>query len=76
QIAPVGVSGLFQGSVAAIVVHLEDLVAEAPRLLLHHLLIASAFVLAGVAASMLLSRLVRRSLYRLADAARRIGDPD
>ncbi|WP_436278899.1 adenylate/guanylate cyclase domain-containing protein [Rhizobium leguminosarum] len=76
QIAPVGVSGLFKGSVAAIVVPLEDLVAEANRLLLHNLLIASAFVLAGVAASVLLSRMVSRSLYRLADEARRIGDLD
>jgi adenylate cyclase len=51
-------------------------VAEANRLLLHNLLIASAFVLAGVAASVLLSRMVSRSLYRLADEARRIGDLD
>ena len=76
QLAPVSVSGLFQGSVAAIVVPLEDLVAEANRLLLHNLLIASAFVIAGVAASVLLSRMVSRSLYRLADEARRIGDLD
>ncbi|MBY5702847.1 adenylate/guanylate cyclase domain-containing protein [Rhizobium leguminosarum] len=76
QIAPVGVSGLFKGSVAAIVVPLEDLVAEAHRLLLHNLLIASVFVIAGVAASVMLSRMVSRSLYRLADEARRIGDLD
>ncbi|RWX39000.1 adenylate/guanylate cyclase domain-containing protein [Rhizobium leguminosarum] len=76
QIAPVGVSGLFKGSVAAIVVPLEDLVAEANRLLLHNLLIAAAFVIAGVAASVMLSRMVSRSLYRLADEARRIGDLD
>lgn len=76
QIAPVGVSGLFKGSAVAIVVPMEDLVAEAHRLLLHNLLIASAFVVAGVAASVLLSRMVSRSLYRLADEARRIGDLD
>nr|WP_210273882.1 adenylate/guanylate cyclase domain-containing protein [Rhizobium sp. WYCCWR 11146] len=76
QIAPVGVSGLFKGSVAAIVVPLEDLVAEANRLLMHNLLIAAAFVIAGVAASVMLSRMVSRSLYRLADEARRIGDLD
>ncbi|MGO7587892.1 adenylate/guanylate cyclase domain-containing protein [Rhizobium leguminosarum] len=76
QIAPVAVSGLFKGSVAAIIVPLEDLVAEANRLLMHNLLIASAFVIAGVAASVMLSRMVSRSLYRLADEARRIGDLD
>ncbi|KAF5884325.1 adenylate/guanylate cyclase domain-containing protein [Rhizobium sp. PEPV16] len=76
QIAPVGVSGLFKGSVAAIVVPLEDLVAEANRLLVHNLLVAGAFLIAGVAASVMLSRMVSRSLYRLADEARRIGDLD
>ncbi len=76
QVAPVGVSGLFGDSVAAIVVPLEDLVAEADRLLLHNLLIAAAFLAAGLAASVLLSRRVSRSLYRLADEARRIGDLD
>lgn len=76
QIAPISVSGLFSGSEAAIVVPLEDLVAEAHRLLMRNLFIAAAFVLAGVAASVLLSRMVSTSLYRLADEARRIGDLD
>jgi adenylate cyclase len=76
QIAPVGVSGHFKGSAVAIVVPMEDLVAEAHRLLLHNLLIAAAFVIAGVTASVMLSRMVSRSLYRLADEARRIGDLD
>ncbi|MBY3036331.1 adenylate/guanylate cyclase domain-containing protein [Rhizobium laguerreae] len=74
QIAPVSLSGLFTGSAVAIVVPMEELVAKAHRLLLHNLLIASAFVIAGVAASVMLSRMVSRSLYRLADEARRIGD--
>ncbi|OHV23829.1 adenylate/guanylate cyclase domain-containing protein [Rhizobium sp. RMa-01] len=74
QIAPVSVSGLFTGSVAAIIVPLADLVAEANRLLRRNLFIAAAFLLAGVAASVMLSRMVSRSLYRLADEARRIGD--
>ncbi|PZM13927.1 adenylate/guanylate cyclase domain-containing protein [Rhizobium tubonense] len=76
QIAPISVSGLFKESTAAIVVPMEDLVAEANRLLVHNLLIAAAFVIAGVAASVILSRMVSRSLYRLADEARRIGDLD
>lgn len=76
QIAPVSVSGLFEGSAAAIIVPMEDLVAEANRLLLHNLLIAGALLAAGVAASVLLSRMVSRSLNRLADEARRIGDLD
>ncbi|ANM09594.1 MULTISPECIES: adenylate/guanylate cyclase domain-containing protein [unclassified Rhizobium] len=74
QIAPVSVSGLFEGSVAAIVVPLADLVVEANRLLRRNLFMAGAFLLAGVAASVMLSRMVSRSLYRLADEARRIGD--
>ncbi|MFD1728408.1 adenylate/guanylate cyclase domain-containing protein [Rhizobium viscosum] len=76
QIAPVSVSGLFKGSTAAIIVPMEDLVAEANRLLRHNLLIAAALVLSGVTASVLLSRMVSRSLNRLADEARRIGDLD
>ena len=76
QIAPVSVDGLFKGSAAAIIVPLEDLVAEANRLLLRNLLIAAAFLLAGAVASLALSRMVSRSLNRLADEARRIGDLD
>lgn len=76
QIAPVSVDGLFKESAAAIIVPMEDLVAEANRLLLHNLLIASAFLIAGVAASVALSRMVSRSLNRLAGEARRIGDLD
>lgn len=76
QIAPVSVSGLFKGDVVAIVVPLEDLVAQANRLLIHNLLIAAGFLIAGVAASVILSRIVSRSLNRLADEARRIGDLD
>lgn len=76
QIAPVEVSGLFKGDVAAIIVPLDDLVSQADRLLLHNLLIAGAFLIAGVAASIALSRMVSRSLNRLADEARLIGDLD
>ncbi|MGG7579702.1 adenylate/guanylate cyclase domain-containing protein [Rhizobium sp. Nf11,1] len=74
QIAPVSVSGLFRGSTAAIVVPLDDLVAEANRLLVRNLLIAGILLIAGVAASVVLSRMVSRSLYSLADEARMIGD--
>ena len=76
QIAPVSVSGLFKDSTAVIVVPLADLVEEAHRLLVRNLLIAGALLIAGVGASVLLSRMVSRSLYRLADEARRIGDLD
>jgi adenylate cyclase len=76
QLAPVTVSGLFAGSTAAIIVPMQDLVAQADRLLIHNLLIAAGFVLAGVAAAVLLSRIVSRSLNRLAEEARRIGDLD
>ncbi|MDE1996737.1 MAG: adenylate/guanylate cyclase domain-containing protein, partial [Rhizobiaceae bacterium] len=76
QIAPVSVSGLFKGSEAVILVPLEDLLAQANRLLIRNLLVAAAFVIAGVAASVVLSRMISRSLYQLADEARRIGDLD
>ncbi|MCA1371693.1 adenylate/guanylate cyclase domain-containing protein [Bradyrhizobium sp. BRP14] len=76
QITPVSVSGLFKGSLVAIIVPLKDLVAEANRLLARNLLIAAACVIAGVAASVMLSRMISRSIYQLADEARRIGDLD
>jgi adenylate cyclase len=76
QIAPVSVSGLFKGSEAAIIVPLEDLVAQANRLLVRNLFIAAAFVIVGVAASVMLSRMISGSLYQLADEAHRIGDLD
>jgi adenylate cyclase len=76
QISPVDVSGLFKGNVAAVVVPLEDLVGQANRLLLHNLLVAAAFLIAGVAAAVMLSRMVSRSLNRLAEEARGIGDLD
>jgi adenylate cyclase len=76
QIVPVSVSSLFKGNEAAIVVPLEDLVAQANQLLVRNLLIAAAFVIAGVTGSVMLSRIVSRSLHQLADEARRIGDLD
>nr|WP_246723565.1 adenylate/guanylate cyclase domain-containing protein [Rhizobium sp. ARZ01] len=76
QIAPVTFSDLFKGSSVAVVVPLDDLVSQANRQLLRNLAMAAAFVLAGIGASVLLSRLISRSLYRLADEARRIGDLD
>lgn len=76
QIAPVTFSNLFKDSSVAVVVPLDDLVSEANRQLLRNLMMAAAFVIAGIGASVLLSRLISRSLYRLADEARRIGDLD
>lgn len=74
EMAPVSVSGLFKGSSVAIVVPLQDLVAQANRLLIRNLLIAASLLVAGVVGSVLLSRVISRTLYRLADEARRIGD--
>ena len=76
QVAPISVAGLFAGSEAAIVVPLADLVAQANRLLLRNLLVAGGFVIAGVVAAVLLSRMVSRSLNQLAQEARKIGDLD
>ncbi|WP_409527938.1 adenylate/guanylate cyclase domain-containing protein [Rhizobium sp.] len=76
QVAPISVSGLFAGSEAAIVVPLADLVEQANRSLMHNLIIAAGFVIAGVVASVLLSRMVSRSLNQLAEEAREIGNLD
>ncbi|KQV82060.1 adenylate/guanylate cyclase domain-containing protein [Rhizobium sp. Root1220] len=76
QIAPVTFSGLFKGSSVAVIVPLEDLVRQANRQLVRNLLIAATFVIGGIGASILLSRLIGRSLFQLADEARRIGDLD
>lgn len=74
QIAPVSLAGLFKGSSVAIVVPLQDLVAQANRLLARNLMIAAGLLVAGAAGSVMLSRVISRTLYRLADEARRIGD--
>ncbi|KRD53241.1 MULTISPECIES: adenylate/guanylate cyclase domain-containing protein [Sinorhizobium/Ensifer group] len=74
QVAPVSVDGLFKGSSVAIVVPLDDLVAQANRLLVRNLLIAAGLLVAGVFGSLMLSRVISQKLYRLADEARRIGD--
>lgn len=74
QVAPVSVDGLFRGSSVAIVVPLDDLVAQANRLLVRNLLIAAGLLVAGVFGSLMLSRVISQKLYRLADEARRIGD--
>jgi adenylate cyclase len=76
EIAPIAFAELFQGSRLAIVVPLEDLLQQTNRLLIRNLLIASALVAAGVVASILLSRMISRSLYQLASEARKIGDLD
>lgn len=76
QIAPVTFSNLFKGSLAAVVVPLDELVAQANRQLMRNLLMAAVFVIAGVAASILLSRLISRSLHEIAGEARKIGDLD
>ncbi len=74
QIAPVSPAGLFKGSSVAIVVPLQDLVAQANRLLVRNLMIAAGLLVAGVVGSLMLSRVISRKLYHLADEARRIGD--
>lgn len=76
QIAPVSISGLFRGSSAAIIVPMEDLVRDANRQLARNFAVASVFVIAGIGASILLSRMISRKLYQLADEARRLGDLD
>ncbi|QRM55276.1 adenylate/guanylate cyclase domain-containing protein [Sinorhizobium sp. BG8] len=76
QISPVTFSNLFKGSSVAVVVPLDDLLEQANRQLVRNLLMAAGFVVVGIGASILLSRLISASLYQLADEARKIGDLD
>ncbi len=75
-IASVTFSDLFKGSSVAVVVPLDDLLRDANRQLVRNLFIAVAFVTIGISVSVILSRLISRSLYQLADEARKIGDLD
>ncbi len=74
QFSPVEFSGLLKGNTVVIAAPLDDLVGPTDRLLFDNLLTAAAFVAAGIAAAIVLARLISNSLFLLADEARSIGD--
>lgn len=70
-----GVAGL-AGTTVVIAAPLSDFTAEAAALLKKALAISVALIAAGIFASLLIARLVSRSLTRLAGDAARIGELD
>ncbi|EPE95176.1 adenylate/guanylate cyclase domain-containing protein [Rhizobium grahamii] len=74
QISPVEFSGLLKGNAVVIAAPLADLVGPTDRLLFKNLMIAAAFVAVGIAAAIVMARLISKSLFALADEARSIGD--
>ncbi|TCL64609.1 adenylate/guanylate cyclase domain-containing protein [Rhizobium sp. BK251] len=66
--------GLLSGYNVVIAAPLDDLVAPVEEMLKRNLAIAAAFLAAGVLASIIISRLISRSLYALADEARHMGN--
>ena len=68
------ISGLVGGYTVVISAPLDELVASVERTLKRNLAIAAAFLAAGVLAALIISRLISRSLYALADEARHIGE--
>jgi adenylate cyclase len=73
QIFREGVAGLRGGYSVVIAAPLEELVAPVERRLKRNLAIAAAFLAAGVLTAIVISRMVSRSLYVLADEATHIG---
>ncbi|MEZ2127052.1 MULTISPECIES: adenylate/guanylate cyclase domain-containing protein [unclassified Sinorhizobium] len=67
------VAGLLGGYTVVIAAPLDELVAPVARTLQRNLAIAAAFLAAGVLAAIIISRLISRSLYALADEARHMG---
>lgn len=70
-----GVAGL-AGTTVVIAAPLSDFTAESAALLTKALAISAALIVAGILASLLIARLVSRSLTRLAGDAARIGELD
>ncbi|KQV38066.1 MULTISPECIES: adenylate/guanylate cyclase domain-containing protein [unclassified Rhizobium] len=74
QIASVSFSGLMRGNTIVITAPLDDFIGPTEALLQKTLLIALAFLTAGILAALLIARLISRALFSLAANARRMGD--
>ncbi|WP_082530189.1 adenylate/guanylate cyclase domain-containing protein [Rhizobium sp. Root1203] len=73
QISPVEFSGLLKGNVVVLAAPLDDFVGPSDRLLNKTLWIAGILVLVGIAAALVVARLVSNALFSLANEARQIG---
>jgi adenylate cyclase len=73
QVFREGVASLRGGYTVVVGAPLVDLVGPVERRLKHNLAIAATFLIAGILTALMISRLVSRSLYVLADEARHIG---
>jgi adenylate cyclase len=74
QISPVEFSGLLKGNVVVLAAPLDDFVGPSDRLLNKTLWIASILVLVGIAAALVVARLISNALFSLANEARQIGN--
>lgn len=74
QIAPVSFSGLMRGNTIVITAPLADFIGPSEALLRKTLMIAIAFLAAGILAALLVARLISNALFSLAGNARRMGD--
>ncbi|NLS05024.1 adenylate/guanylate cyclase domain-containing protein [Rhizobium sp. P32RR-XVIII] len=73
QVFREGIASLRGGYTVVIAAPLEELVGPVERRLKRNLAIAAAFLATGVLIALVISRLVSRSLYRLADEATHMG---
>ncbi|MBB4171327.1 adenylate/guanylate cyclase domain-containing protein [Rhizobium sp. BK538] len=68
------VAGMLKDYTVVIAAPLDDLVGPVERTLRRNLAAAAAFLAAGAIAAIIISRLISRSLYALADEARQLGN--
>ncbi|WP_075289484.1 adenylate/guanylate cyclase domain-containing protein [Pararhizobium arenae] len=74
QISAVSFSGMMRGNTIVITAPLSDFTGENEALLRKTLLVALAFLAAGILAALLIARLISDALFSLAGNARRMGD--
>ncbi|MDQ0321499.1 adenylate cyclase [Pararhizobium capsulatum DSM 1112] len=74
QISAVSFSGLMRGNTIVITAPLSDFTGPTEALLRKTLLVALAFLAAGIIAALLIARLISNALFSLAGNARRMGD--
>jgi class 3 adenylate cyclase len=74
QISAVSFSGMMRGNTIVITAPLSDFTGESEALLRKTLLVALAFLAAGIVAALLVARLISNALFSLAGNARRMGD--
>jgi len=68
------IAGLLKNYTVIIAAPLDELIGPVSRTLRRNLAAAAAFLAAGAMAAIIISRLISRSLYALADEARQLGN--